>query len=252
MASYTTQLLDWGEQGSAWPASYSYSKNVPPIEEYDDFSMYNLIKDVKHLVTLTNTRLESSSGTSAERPASPEDGELFWNKTDSKVEVYDAGYAGWRVLSISGDVQAHVSDTANPHSVTYAQAGAIQDAAGAVSQSHLNFDPTTQPEFDSHANSTTNPHAVTAAQVGSYTTAQADAAFSEDGHTHDTRYYTKSGADSRFVDAAGDTVSGRLTVTGDSITFPVYATLADVPGTLPAGAAVFVQSESAIYVENGI
>jgi hypothetical protein len=30
----------------------------------------------------------------------------------------------------------------------------------------------------------------------------------DDSHTHDTRYYTESEADSRFVNVAGDTVTG--------------------------------------------
>lgn len=50
------------------------------------------------------------------------------------------------------DQSAHVGDTTNPHGVTAAQAGAIEDSAGSVSQSNLDFDPATQTELD---NSTT-------------------------------------------------------------------------------------------------
>lgn len=121
MASYTTQLLDWGETGVAYPIGYSYTSDIPPIEEYDDFAMFNMVKDIKHLVSLTNERLESSSGEETERPASPEDGELFWNSTDANLEVYDAAFSGWRVLAVDGNVSGHISDTNNPHQVSLGQ-----------------------------------------------------------------------------------------------------------------------------------
>ena len=38
-----------------------------------------------------------------------------------------------------------------------------------------------------------------------------------DSHTHDTRYYTKSTSDSRFVNASGDNVTGDLSVSGASL-----------------------------------
>jgi hypothetical protein len=37
------------------------------------------------------------------------------------------------------------------------------------------------------------------------------ATVANDSHTHDTRYYTESEADSRFVNASGDTITGTLT-----------------------------------------
>lgn len=128
MASYVTELIDWGETGSAPPAGYSYTGDVPPVEEYDDHAMYHAIKDIKHLLSLTNTRLESSSGTTAAKPASPEDGELYWNTTDQYVEIYDATFGGWRSLARKSVLDGHISATNNPHSVTAAQAGAIADA----------------------------------------------------------------------------------------------------------------------------
>lgn len=124
MASYTTQLLDWGEQGLSYPGGYSYARDVPPIEEYDDFAMFNLIKDVKHLIGLTNKRLESSSGGSADKPASPEDGHLFWNTDTNYVEVYDSSFGGWRELAYKSSLDSHISNTSNPHGVTTGQIGA--------------------------------------------------------------------------------------------------------------------------------
>lgn len=40
------------------------------------------------------------------------------------------------------------------------------------------------------------------------------AVVANDSHTHDGRYYTEAEADSRFVNAAGDTITGDLTVNG--------------------------------------
>ena len=40
-----------------------------------------------------------------------------------------------------------------------------------------------------------------------------------DSHTHDTRYYTETESDSRFVNVTGDSMSGDLVITGD-----LYAT----------------------------
>jgi hypothetical protein len=38
------------------------------------------------------------------------------------------------------------------------------------------------------------------------------ATVANDSHTHDTRYYTESEADSRFVNVTGDTMTGNLTI----------------------------------------
>jgi len=37
-----------------------------------------------------------------------------------------------------------------------------------------------------------------------------------DSHTHDTRYYTKTEADNRFVNVSGDTMTGALTINGNT------------------------------------
>ncbi|UBF22724.1 hypothetical protein M1M38_gp031 [Halorubrum tailed virus 27] len=124
MASYTTQLLDWGEQGTAYPSGYSYTGDVPPIEEYDDYAMFHMIKDLKHLISLTNSRIESSSGATADRPSNPGPGHQFWNTENDQLEVYDSDFGGWRALALDGDFSAHVADTTNPHNVTTSQIGA--------------------------------------------------------------------------------------------------------------------------------
>jgi hypothetical protein len=182
MANYTTEFdgISWGQVGIAPPPGYSYTDDIPPIEEYDDWFNYHSIETLKHLVTLTNARLESSSGTA--RPTSPEDGQLFWDSDDGVLEIYDSGFGAWRRISLNENVANHIGSTSNPHNVTAAQAGAIPDENGTVTQAHLSFNTATQSELNSHTNDSTNPHNVTAAQAGA----------APASHNHDGRYYTES------------------------------------------------------------
>ncbi len=94
-------------------------------------------------------------------------------------------------------IAAHVSNTANPHSVTKTQVGlgdvenyGISDQASALAgTSNLLYmtplrtreaiDALLQPAVDAHANRTDNPHGVTAAQVGAPTIAQVNTALDQ-------------------------------------------------------------------------
>lgn len=151
MASYATQLLDWGEQGTAYPSGYSYTSDIPPIEEYDDYAMYHLITEVKHLISLTNKRLESSSGGSADRPTNPEDGELFWNTDSNYVEVYDDGFGDWREFGYKSSLDSHISNTNNPHNVTTGQIGAAVAGHNHDGRYVRLFDGVQLPEYQSVA-----------------------------------------------------------------------------------------------------
>lgn len=64
------------------------------------------------------------------------------------------------------ELDAHTSDTTNPHSVTASQVGAIPDTSGSVTETNLSFNPATDTELNSHTGDTSNPHSVTAAQTG--------------------------------------------------------------------------------------
>ena len=79
------------------------------------------------------------------------------------------------------ELDAHTTDTANPHSVTASQVGAIPDTSGSVTETNLSFNPATDTELNSHTGDTSNPHSVTASQVGA-------------------------------VDLNGDVMSGKLTI----------------------------------------
>lgn len=96
MATYTTNLKTWGDTGSEYPNGYSYLEGEQPVDAWDNFTQYNAIEDIKHLIDLTNTRLESSIGTA--EPVSPEDGEMVYRTDLSKLKLYDASDASWHTI----------------------------------------------------------------------------------------------------------------------------------------------------------
>ncbi len=84
----------------------------------------------------------------------------------------------------NANIQAHISSTANPHTVTAAQVGAystsqVDTALSGKSDTSHNHAGTYEPanaNLQAHVASTANPHTVTASQVGAYSTAQSDLA----------------------------------------------------------------------------
>ena len=63
-----------------------------------------------------------------------------------------------------GDLDAHIADTSNPHSVTLTQTGGTTDHTALT-----NKGTNTHPQIDLHISSTANPHSVTLAQTGGTT-----------------------------------------------------------------------------------
>jgi hypothetical protein len=107
MATYTTNLKDWGATGSEYPDGYNYEDDVPPIDLYDNFLTSNLITDVQHLIGLTNDRIEADKGGSGGEPASPEDSHLYHDQGNDRLEVWDGSTSSWRGLLYSdGDTMS--------------------------------------------------------------------------------------------------------------------------------------------------
>lgn len=52
--SYSSNLKSWGATGSEYPDGYSYVEGEPPVDEYDNFIMHNLIEDVQHTINEVN------------------------------------------------------------------------------------------------------------------------------------------------------------------------------------------------------
>lgn len=109
MANYSTQLKDWGSTGTSHPDGYSHVAGEQPVDVWENFVKYNLIKDVKALINLTNDRFESDTGTS--RPGSPEVAHQFYDTDDDKLELY-TGTVWHRLLYADGDSMSGALDMA--------------------------------------------------------------------------------------------------------------------------------------------
>jgi len=119
MANYTTNLKVWGSTGSEYPDNYNYEEGEQPVDEWDNFLTSNLISDIDHLVSLTNTRLESE--VSSSYPSNPENGHLVYRDDRSELSIYDTGNAEWStVLYADGDTLAGTLD-ADGESITDTQ-----------------------------------------------------------------------------------------------------------------------------------
>jgi hypothetical protein len=100
MANYSTNLKDWGAVGTLWPDGYSYKEDEAPIDVYDNAFANESITDIKHLIDLTNSRIESDKAST--KPGTPESEHLFVDTDDGKFYWY--GDAAWhRVVEAGGD-----------------------------------------------------------------------------------------------------------------------------------------------------
>lgn len=111
MSNYATNLKTWGDQGTEFPDGYSYLEGDQPVDAWDNYLTHNQIKDIQHLIDLTNTRMESVKG--ASHPTSPEVGHIS-HRTDSpevgsgeQTYVYDGTNAEFRrLMKADGDTMS--------------------------------------------------------------------------------------------------------------------------------------------------
>jgi len=104
MANYTSNLKTWGDNGVEYPDGYSYLEGEQPVDDWDNFVNSNTIDDIKHLVALTNARIESKKGTNANLPASGEDGEFYYDTDNEEVNFWKATSSAWgKFLDKTGD-----------------------------------------------------------------------------------------------------------------------------------------------------
>ena len=111
MSNYTTLLKTWGDTGSEYPTGYSYLVDEPPIDAWDNFFASNTISDIKHLIGLTNRRIESDKGTSTEYPTSPEESHIYHDQDNESINFWDSTKSKWtRLLAADGDKMEGVLD----------------------------------------------------------------------------------------------------------------------------------------------
>lgn len=257
MTEYNSNLKTWGSVGEEYPSGYQYVKGEQPIDEWDNFVNRNLIKDVKHLVELTNKRLDTSSGTSY--PGSPTPGHVAWRSDSRVLAVYDENNSSWRELAYKADVENidltyveddiqkvaddlfnHESDTSNPHNVTTTQIGAATQADhdlldSAFSSHESSGNPHTDSASKTYADDTADSSALTAqSNAANYT----DSEISTHSNDENAHHSEQHGSDQHDTDDLHN----------DAVGIPTYSSLSNVPA-IPAGHAVVVGGE--LYIEDG-
>jgi hypothetical protein len=102
MANYDTLLETWGATGSVYPAGYSYLEDEQPVDDWDNFFAYNTIEDISHLISLTNKRIESGSGSSF--PSSPDGSHGFYRSDNERLYTWNSTQSNWDgLLKVNGD-----------------------------------------------------------------------------------------------------------------------------------------------------
>ncbi|TQQ81841.1 hypothetical protein [Halonotius roseus] len=148
MANYTTELKTWGDTGSEYPTGYSYLENEQPVDAWDNFSKYNIIEDLKHLVSLTNDRIESDSGVAGGEPTSPDAAHLFHDTDNETLAFWNATTDSWsRLLTVDGATlggDLDMGDNALLNVGTMTFSGALQLSGQSIKDSaDLVYDSTT-------------------------------------------------------------------------------------------------------------
>ncbi|WP_143421025.1 hypothetical protein [Halorubrum halodurans] len=104
MADYSTLLQTWGDTGEAYPTGYSVLEGEQPVDAWENFAKYNIIEDLKHLISLTNERIETDKGTAGSEPSTPDPSHLFHDTDSEALKLWDGTAGSWhRLLAADGD-----------------------------------------------------------------------------------------------------------------------------------------------------
>lgn len=202
-----------GDTGSKPVGGLDFQSNQRPDAQNFDWYWYNVIEAIKgHAAEFT--RLDD----------------------DNDGQVNSADYAD-NAGQLEGENAGAFADSGHTHDSRY-----LNDNAGTVAESNLNFDPAKQSDLhakytDSEARTAVNGADINIAGDADTVDGNHAGDFASSGHTHDGRYYTESQADSRFIND------------GDAVPHPSYASKSDVP-TLEKGEIVFVDGDG-LYMEDG-
>lgn len=138
MASYNTNLKDWGATGSEFPDGYNYLEGEQPVDAWDNFLTYNLVSDVKdHLIPLTNSRIESDYGPSTGHPGTPEHPHAYYDTDNERAQYWDAAKSVWYDhLRRDGDVMDGTLDMGG-YALTDGKGRLTVDAAANIQGANL-------------------------------------------------------------------------------------------------------------------
>lgn len=280
MANYSTLLQTWGDTGEAYPSGYSYIEGEQPVDAWDNFAKYNVIQDLKHLIELTNDRIETDKGLAGGEPTSPEASHIYHDTDNEALEFWDGTAGSWhRLLAADGDtlegalnfdgfaaqnvgplnmsatadldgndlvdgtttiwdsVNGYVAQTALQNDSVTVTAGNQLSGGGTVALGgSINIDVNEGAGSGLDADTVDGFHAsdlgvnieedgtlAVSSSTGIDFTGHLNVIDDGDGtvtidpsHNHDSRYYTESESDSRFVNVSGDSMSGSLGIGGIS------------------------------------
>jgi len=118
MADYNTLLKTWGDTGTEYPDGYSLLEGEQPVDAWDNFLRYNTIQDLLHLVELTNSRIESDSGSAGNTPPSPEEGHFYYDTTNDQLKVWNASTLAWETVAMANRLTLKNALNANGYGIT--------------------------------------------------------------------------------------------------------------------------------------
>lgn len=102
MSDFTSDLKAWGSTGVEYPDGYKYVEGQQPVDAWDNNFRYTAIEEIKHLIDVTNSRIEADSGTN--HPTSPETSHLSYRTDNERLYHYNSTQSSWNGLfKISGD-----------------------------------------------------------------------------------------------------------------------------------------------------
>lgn len=121
MSNLTTDLQQWGATGKMWPSNYAHQEGEAPVDAWENRFKSEVISNIKDdIIPTINGRLESSSSTT--KPTSPEEGQLHWDSDNDNLAVYESASKTWKGVAMDSELNAHETDSTNPHLVTLDQA----------------------------------------------------------------------------------------------------------------------------------
>jgi hypothetical protein len=99
MANYNTNLIPWGDSGQLYPTGYSYLQGEQPVDDWDNFFNTNVYNDLDHLISLTNSRIESNYGSTGGQPSSPDAAHLYVNTDTNTLQLWDPDASTWDAIA---------------------------------------------------------------------------------------------------------------------------------------------------------
>ena len=222
-----------GDSGTEPPSDHDFQNNQRPDAQNFDWFWSTVINRINGIISEFN-RLDSN-----------DDGKVDAADQADNADTVDGEHAG--AFADAGHDHNHDELTnvgSSDHHSRYTDSEAV---VAVNAQTSLAVDIT------GDADTVDGEHADAFADAGHdhnsryYTKSEADSNF-VGSHNHDSRYYTESEADSNFA-VSGHNHDGRYARLFDGVQHPVFSSVSNVP-TLSTGESVVVDGDG-LYIEDG-